>query len=477
MPNDLTRLSAADAAAAIRARRLSPVELVEAVLAAIVRSQPVLNAFVTVAAEPACAAARAAEAALARGGPLGPLHGVPFSVKDLTNTAGLRTTMGSALFADNVPGEDAVPVARLRAAGAILIGKTTTPEFGHKPFTDSPLTGITRNPWNPAHTPGGSSGGAAAAVAAGLAPIALGTDGGGSIRIPAACCGVLGLKPTLGRVPHIHAPDLFGNNGTIGPMARTVADARLMLRVIEGPDPRDPYAAAALPPDPAPLDARLEGLRIGWAPRVGNRLLDPEVEALTTAAIRALEAMGAAIEPVAIDFAAEEDAFLVLLQAGLAGRLAVHLSAAAHRLDASLRETIARGQRRSAAEILAATTRRTALFRRIVALFEGGLDVLATPTLSAPAPALAGLDPAAPFAVAGGTGEAGRIRSTWYPYTYPFNLTGHPALSVPCGRTASGLPVGLQLAAPWHAEHRLLDLAERLEAVRPWAQDWPPAAG
>lgn len=474
MPNDLTRLSAADAAAAIRARRLSPVELVEAVLAAIERSQPVLNAFVTIAAEQARAAARAAEDAVARGEPLGPLHGVPFSVKDLTNTAGLRTTMGSALFADNVPGEDAVPVARLRAAGAILIGKTTTPEFGHKPFTDSPLTGITRNPWNAAHTPGGSSGGAAAAVAAGLGPIALGTDGGGSIRIPAACCGILGLKPTLGRVPHVHAPDLFGNTSTIGPMARTVADARLMLRVIEGPDPRDPYAAA-LPPDPAPLGARLEGLRIGWAPRVGNRLLDAEVEALTTAAIRALEAMGAAVEPVESDLAAEEEAFLVLLQAGLAGRLASHLPAAADRLDASLRETVARGQRRSAAEILAATARRTTLFRRVVALFEAGVDVLATPTLSAPAPPV-GLDPFAPFAVGGGSGEAGRIRATWYPYTFPFNLTGHPALSVPCGRTAGGLPVGLQLVAPWHADHRLLDLAECLEAVQPWAQDWPPAA-
>ncbi|MBX6374630.1 MAG: amidase [Acetobacteraceae bacterium] len=476
MADDLTRLSATEAAAAIRARRLSPVELVEAVLAAAERSQPVLNAFVTIAAEQARAAARAAEDAVARGEPLGPLHGVPFSVKDLTNTAGLRTTMGSALFADNVPGEDAVPVARLRAAGAILIGKTTTPEFGHKPFTDSPLTGVTRNPWNTARTPGGSSGGAAAAVAAGLGPIALGTDGGGSIRIPAACCGILGLKPTLGRVPHIHAPDLFGNNSYIGPMTRTVADARLMLRVIEGPDPRDPYAAAALPPDPAPLpDGRLDGLRIGWALRVGNRLLDAEVEALTTAAIRSLEAMGATIEPVEIDFAAEEDAFLVLLQASLAGRLASYLPAAADRLDASLRETIARGQRRSAAEILAATARRTALYRRVVALFERGVDVLATPTLSAPAPAV-GLDPFAPFAVGGGTGEAGRIRGTWYPYTYPFNLTGHPALTVPCGRTREGLPVGLQLVAPWHADHRLLDLAERLEAVRPWAQDWPQLA-
>jgi aspartyl-tRNA(Asn)/glutamyl-tRNA(Gln) amidotransferase subunit A len=476
MPNGLTRLSATEAAAAIRRRRLSPAELTEAVLAAAERTQPTLNAFVTIAAEQARSAARAAEAAVARGDPLGLLHGIPFSVKDLTNTAGVRTTMGSALFADAVPAEDAVPVARLRAAGAILIGKTTTPEFGHKPFTDSPLTGATRNPWDTARTPGGSSGGAAAAVAAGLGPIALGTDGGGSVRIPAACCGVLGLKPTLGRVPHIHAPDLFGNTSYIGPMARSVADARLVLRAIEGPDPRDPYAAGALPPDPPPLGDRLDGLRIGWAPRVGNRLLDAEVEALSTAAVRALEAMGAAVEPVEIDLAAEEDAFLVLLQSSLSGRLVQYLPAAADRLDASLRETIERGRRRTAAEILAATARRTALYRRVVALFER-MDVFATPTLSAPAPLL-GLDPFAPFAIGGGVGEPGSIRATWYPYTYPFNLTGHPALSVPCGRTGggAGLPVGLQLVGAWHADHHLLDLTARIEAARPWAQDWPPAA-
>jgi aspartyl-tRNA(Asn)/glutamyl-tRNA(Gln) amidotransferase subunit A len=475
MSNDLLRLSAAEAAAAIRARRLSSVDLVDAVLDGIARTQPTINAFVTVCADQARAEARAAERAVAEGAPLGPLHGLPFSVKDLTLTAGVRTTMGSALFADQVPAEDAVPVARLKAAGAILVGKTTTPEFGHKPFTESPVSGVTRNPWDLARTPGGSSGGAAAAVAAGLAPLALGTDGGGSIRIPAACCGIVGLKPTLGRVPHIHAPDPFGNNSYIGPMTRGVADARLMLAAIEGPDPRDPYASAALPPDPsAPPPGRLDGLRLGWAPRVGNRLLDPEVEAQATAALRALESLGAIVEPVELDFAAEEDAFLVILQAGLAHRFGRHLPADAGRMDPSLVETVERGLRRTAAEIGEAAARRAALFRRVVALF-ARVDVLVTPTLSAPAPPL-GLDHFAPFAVAGGAGEAGRIRGTWYPYTYPFNLTGQPALSVPCGRTRAGLPVGLQLAGPWHADTRLLDVAERLEAARPWAGDWPPHA-
>lgn len=460
------RLSATAAAALIRAGRLSPVELVEEVLAAIERTRPTLNAFVTVDVEGARAAARVAETAVTRGDALGPLHGVPFSVKDLTLTKGLRTTMGSALFADFVPQEDAVPVARLRAAGAILVGKTTTPEFGHKPFTDSPVSGTTRNPWDLTRTPGGSSGGAAAAVAAGLGPIALGTDGGGSIRIPAACCGILGLKPTLGRVPHIHAPDAFGNNSVIGPMTRTVADARLMLDVIEGPDPRDPYAAALPPEAPVPTS-----LRIGWAARVGNALLDPEVAALTEAAAARL---GGHVEAVEIDLAAEEEQFLVLLQTSLAGRLGGRLASDRQRLDPSLVETIEQGQRRTAAEILAATQARSALFRKVVALFDG-IDVLATPTISAPAPAT-GLDPFAPFPVVGATGAAGRIRGTWYPYTFPFNLTGHPAMSIPCGHTAAGLPVGLQLVGRWHADRLLLALAARMMGGDHATPPWPPFA-
>lgn len=462
--HSLLRLSAIEAAAAVRTRRISPVELIDAVLDAAERTQPTLNAFVTICADTARADARAAERSVTSGDPLGPLHGVPFSVKDLTWTHGLRTTMGSALFADFVPDEDAVPVARLRQAGAILIGKTTTPEFGHKPFTESPVTGITRNPWNLARTPGGSSGGAAAAVAAGIAPLALGTDGGGSIRIPAACCGVVGLKPTLGRVPHVHAPDAFGNNSYIGPMTRSVAEARVMLRVIEGPDARDPYATAP-PPDPPATPARLDGLRIGWMVRVGNRLLDPDVEARTTEAATLLASLGAIVEPMEIDFVAEEEPFLVILQTSLAARLGDRLGSDRARMDRSLAETIERGLRRSTSEILAATARRTALFRTLVALFRR-VDLLVSPTLAAPAPAT-GLDPFAPFHLAGAAGEAGRIRSTWYPYTYPLNLTGHPALSLPCGLTADGLPVGLQIVGRWHADTAVLDAAECLERLLP----------
>ena len=241
--SSLSYRTAADLAQLIRRREISPVELTKATLARIERSQPVLNAFITVCHDQALVAARAAEAAIARNDPVGPLHGIPFSVKDLVNTQAVRTTYGSVIFRDHVPAADAVAVARLRAAGAILIGKTTTPEFGQKGITEAPLFGRTRNAWHSARTCGGSSGGAAVAVAAGLGAIAIGTDGGGSTRIPAACNGVVGFKQSLGLVPHDSAEDAFGNISYITPLARTVADTALMLETMAGPHPSDPHSA------------------------------------------------------------------------------------------------------------------------------------------------------------------------------------------------------------------------------------------
>src|SRR5437762_4043765 len=242
MPDDLAFTSAAELAALIAQRVMSPVEIVDIVLDRIEKTQPTLNAFITVSADDARAAAKAAEAAVMRGDALGPLHGVPFAVKDLVNTVGVRTTFGSWALADNVPSADSPAVARLKAAGAVLVGKTTTPEFGHKCFTEAPLFGRTANPWDLARTCGGSSGGAAAAVAAGLGPIGSGTDGGGSSRIPAACCGVVGFKQTLGLVPHDLTPDGFGNQSHITPMTRTIMDTALMLEAMAGPHACDPHS-------------------------------------------------------------------------------------------------------------------------------------------------------------------------------------------------------------------------------------------
>src|SRR5438445_8686170 len=264
MTDDLAYTSAAELAALIAQRVVSPVEIVDIVLDRIEKTQPTLNAFITVCADEARAAAKEAEAAVMRGDALGPLHGVPFAVKDLVNTAGLRTTFGSWALADNVPSADSPAVARLKAAGAVLVGKTTTPEFGHKCFTEAPLFGRTANPWDLARTCGGSSGGGAAAVAAGLAPIGIGTDGGGSSRIPAACCGIVGFKQTLGLVPHDLTPDGFGNQSHITPLARTVMDAALMLEAMAGPARCDPHSLGLPAPDfigGARAEGDLKGLR------------------------------------------------------------------------------------------------------------------------------------------------------------------------------------------------------------------------
>jgi len=451
----------------VRTKQLSPVALTDAVLARIEDLQPTVNAFITVTGDEARASARRAEAAVMAGERLGPLHGVPFSVKDLLFTRGTRTTMGSWIFADQVLAEDAVPVRRLREAGAILVGKTTTPEFGHKPLTDSPLFGATRNPWDLSRTAGGSSGGAAAAVATGQGPLALGTDGGGSIRIPAACCGVVGLKPTLGRVPHVHQADLFSSTSYIGPMARTVAEAKACFDAIVGEDGGDPYSRPEPVDDPRAIAAR--GLRLGWLPRVGNRRVDADVLASCEAALRHLEGEGAAVETLEEDWAPFERAFLIFLQGGLAARVGPHMAAFGDRVARSLRESVERGARWSAADWVNALAQRTTVYRRVRALFER-FDFLLSPAIARPALAL-DHDPYEPITIGGE--PAGSIRGAWYPYLWPFNLSGHPAISLPCGWSRDGLPIGLQIVGPWYADRRVLALAAHLERERPCARPMP----
>jgi aspartyl-tRNA(Asn)/glutamyl-tRNA(Gln) amidotransferase subunit A len=451
----------------IRTKQVSAVAVIDAVLQRIEALQPTVNAFVTVTADAARGAARRAEAAVMAGEPLGSLHGVPFSVKDLLFTRGVRTTMGSLIFADQVPGEDAVPVRRLREAGAILVGKTTTPEFGHKPLTDSPLFGATRNPWDLSRTAGGSSGGAAAAVATGQGPLALGTDGGGSIRLPAACCGIVGLKPTLGRVPHVHQADLFSTTSYIGPMARSVAEVTACFDVIVGFDPGDPYSR----PEPLddPRDVEVRGRRIGWLPRVGNRIVDPDVLVSCEAAVRHLERRGAVVETVEEDVTAFEHTFLVFSQGGLAARVGPYMPAFKEKVAHSLSESVERGARWSAVDWANALRQRTAVYRRVHALFQR-LDFLLSPTISRPALAV-DHDPFEPIAIGGET--AGSIRGAWYPYLWPFNRSGHPAVSLPCGWSVDGLPIGLQIVGPWYADRRVLALAAQLERERPCGRPMP----
>ena len=454
---DLADLGARELATRIRRKEVSPVDAVRAALARI-EARRALNAFITVTADKALEAARRAEQQVMAGGPLPPLHGVPYSVKDLTLTACVRTTMGSALYEQFVPQEDALPVARAKAAGTILIGKTTTPEFGHKQSGDAPIFGRTLNPVDPRYTCGASCSGAAVAVAAGMGPIALGTDGGGSIRIPASCCGIVGLKPTLGHVANLQPPDLFSANSFVGPMARDVADTALLYEAIRGGDARDPYGQAATPPG-RPVPHTLHGLRVAWLPRCGNRL-DPEVEAATTAAVRLLEAEGACVETVELDFVALERHFLVMLESMLAARIGDQLERFEARIDPSLAGAVRRGRQHGAVALQEAGFARTRCFAQLQALFER-FDVLDSPTVSAP-PLPVDQDPNGIVTIAGE--PAGTIRGAWYPYTYPMNLTGHPALSMPCGKSRLGLPIGLQLAGRWHDDRFLLGVAGLLEA-------------
>ena len=342
MSTDLAGRSARELSALVRRRDVSPVEIVEGVLARIDECQPRINAFITVAHDPALDAAREAEREIMAGRSRGPLHGLPYCAKDLIMSAGMRTTMGSRLFEASIPERDAVTISRLRAEGAILVGKTTTSEFGHKPFTDGPLFGRTLNPFAADATCGGSSGGSAAALASGQVPLALGSDGGGSIRIPAACCGVAGLKATLGVIPHLDVPDLFSANSYVGPMARSVDDVDFLFGALRGFDRRDPYGQSEWTSRSPPFFG-VEGLRIGWMETVGNPVTDPECIGAAERALRRLEEAGAVVEPATADFSAVASAFLVILQSLLRSRLLEAREKEPRRLDPSLVETIDRG--------------------------------------------------------------------------------------------------------------------------------------
>lgn len=450
---EISDMSAREMAGAIRARAISAVEATQSVIDRIAAGHR-LNAFITITAEQAIEHAEAADAALAAGRTLGPLHGVPYSVKDVTNTAGVTTTFGSRLLVRNVPDVDAVAVARAQAAGAILVGKTTTPEFGHKALTEGPLFGRTLNPWDESVTCGGSSGGAGVAIAAGMGPLALATDGGGSIRIPASCCGVVGFKATLGAVPNLQAQDLFGANSYVGPMARNVGDTRLLFDVIRGPDRRDPYGQLAS----ATSRSTSAPIRIGWLARCGN-VLDPEVERATASAIAHAADLGMIVEPVEVDFVSLEEAFLVILRTSLLSRLAEAAAATPELLDPTLLATIEAGRSYSAVDLARAHSARTECFLLLQEIFSR-VDVIASPTLSAP-PLPVDTDPLGRVRIAGRDG--GQIRGGWYPYTFPMNLTGHPAVSIPCGLTGAGLPVGFQLVGRWHEDDIVLDVAEAFE--------------
>jgi aspartyl-tRNA(Asn)/glutamyl-tRNA(Gln) amidotransferase subunit A len=462
-------LSATDLVARFRARTLSPVEVTNAVLARIARLNPAINAFCIVDAEGALAAARESERRWGQGIPLGPLDGVPVSVKDLLLTRGWPTLRGSRTIDPAGPWPDDAPaVARLRDSGAVLLGKTTTPEYGWKAVTDSPLTGFTRNPWNLARTPGGSSGGAAAQLAAGLGPLAIGTDGGGSIRIPSAFTGVTGIKPSFGRVPAWPLSP-FGTVAHVGPMARTAADCALMLNVLAMPDTRDwhalPYAGTDWTEG---LDAGVRGMRIAYSPRLGYvRQVDAEIEARVKEAAHTFETLGAQVERVDPGFADCGELFWRHWTIGAYNGLR-HLPPAKHvMLEPALQECYRAGERELLTSYLDAVAARAALGIHM-RLFHERFEVLLTPALAVPAFEVGQLAPGQPGGLARWT--------DWTPFSFPFNLTQQPAMSVPCGFTREGLPVGLQIVGPMHREDLVLRAGNAFERATDFARQRPPLA-
>ena len=371
--DEIAYMSATESAKRIRDKSLSPVEVATALLQRAERSQSSLNAFITICTEEALAAAREAEAAVMRGDELGALHGVPVTVKDLVNTAGIKTTFGSYVFANNVPRKDAIAVARLGAAGAIIIGKTTTPEFGHKPLTEAPLFGRTCNAWSKDHTSGGSSGGAAVATAAGIAPLAISTDGGGSTRIPAACNGVVGFKKSLGLVPHDTAPDAYGNTSYIDPTSRTVRDCALMLEAMAGMDRSDPHSyfmQATGFVDAVDTAKDLAGIRMAWSPYLGNSEVESEVLVACTEAARSFAEHGAIVDEMADDFAPTEPIFQVLWSSLLNARYRQFVPEFGDRMSETLLRQMDQGRSRSGEDVLKSIFARTEIYRQVQGWFE-----------------------------------------------------------------------------------------------------------
>jgi aspartyl-tRNA(Asn)/glutamyl-tRNA(Gln) amidotransferase subunit A len=463
---DLTALTATELVDGYRSGELSPVEATRACLDRIAQADGELNAFCLVDAEAALAEAAASERRWREGTPRGPVDGVPTAIKDIFLTRGWPTRRGSRLVDPEQPWEEDAPsTARLREAGAVLLGKTTTPEFAWKGVTDSPLSGITRNPWDPARTAGGSSGGAGAAVAAGMCPLATGTDGGGSVRIPASFCGIFTIKPTYGLLPLFPASP-FGTLAHAGPMTWTVEDAALMLDVMAQPDSRD---WSQLPPPTAPFSQAppgraVAGLRVAYSPTLGFARPDPVVERLTREAASVFADLGAHVEEVDPGIGDPVEAFHVLWFAGVAKVLEAYPAERRGEVEPALAEVAELGAGYSAMDYLEATAQRMAL-GVAMARFHDTYDLLLTPTL-----------PIAAFE-AGVEVPAGSRQprwTSWTPYTYPFNLTQQPAASLPCGFTEQGLPVGLQVVGARHADALVMAAAGAYQEVRPWRHRRPP---
>jgi aspartyl-tRNA(Asn)/glutamyl-tRNA(Gln) amidotransferase subunit A len=463
MNTDLTTLTAAELLEGYGGGAFSPVEVLQAMLDRLAQVQPRLNAFRLVDPDIGMAMARASEARWQAGTPCGRLDGVPVSIKDTNLTKGWSTLWGSLTVAPEQTWEEDQPVvARLRSHGAVFFGKTTTPEFGWKGITDSPLTGITRNPWNPSRTPGGSSGGAVAAVATGIGPLATGGDGGGSIRIPCGFTGVFGLKTTYGLVPNL--PGSLGTMAVAGPIGRSVRDCAVMLRVISEPDARDPFALPYRDVDYLDgIENGVAGMRIAVSPSLGFPACEPAIADAFASACRVFEELGAIVEEVDLDLSWSREAMDIIWRAGFAESVLSLPPGQLRLVEPALLDTAISAGALSARSLQHAFEDRIRLTRQMQA-FHQRYDLLLTPTL-----------PVAAF-------EAGQLTPDpvrypkwydWTPFTWPFNMTRQPAASCPCGLTPAGLPAGLQIVGPVYGDAAVLRASRAFEIARPFPR-WQP---
>lgn len=473
--NQICRMDASTLARRIKAKELSAVEVTDAVLRRMDVLEPHLHAFCTPTHAVARSAAKAVDAQLARGESVGPLAGVPIGIKDLVATKDILTVMGSALYKDFVPDEDDIVVERLKAAGAVIIGKTNVPEFGYSGVGHNPVFETTRNPWNLAMTPGGSSAGSGASVAAGVAPFAIGSDGGGSVRIPSAHCGLYGIKASMGRValypgcrderyPGVSSWETLEH---IGPMSRTVTDSALMLSVIAGPDPRDRYSIPAADFDYVQaVQGDIKGLRIAYSEDWGYAAVDPEVRRVVREAVAVFEKdLGCTVEQANPGWRSDAGATfwaLVAADTDLTGMRRM-IKGREHEISPHLVDLLMRPW--TAEDFTDAHTQRKAICNSMWR-FMANYDLLLTPTLAVP-----------PFPVhmQGPEKIEGRMgrNADWLCFTFPANMTGQPAATIPAGFTRDGLPVGLQIIGRHLDDRTVLRASGAFERARPWAQHWP----
>ena len=453
-------------------KQVSPVELTQLFFERIDRLDSQLHAYLTLCRDGAMQAARNAEDAVMRGDALGPLHGVPISIKDLELTKGVRTTSGCLVFEERVPEEDSIVVERVKASGAIILGKTNTPEFGHRGTTENLLGEPCRNPWNTERTPGGSSGGAAAGLAAGLCAISTGSDGGGSIRIPASFCGLYGIKPTQGRVPRYGgraAPAVANQLSQSGPITRTVRDSAILLQALAGWDARDAGSMRDAPADYlAALDRDISGLRIGWSPDFGYAAVDADVADVCSSAARLFGEMGCNLSEDAFSIEAPQEAFRVLFAVNTYASSGYLLHDHGDDLTDYFRANMEYAATLSAADYAKAVGELDVVKARFDDYFEH-YDLLLSPTMAVPA-----------FEIEGHPANIdGKDVDPFFgylPFTYPINAIGHTAASVPCGFSSDGMPIGLHIVGRHGDEETVLAASAAFERAMPWADKRPPVS-